>query len=95
MADVGAVGEPQGVENSVEIETLAKFAVDEHNKKEVLFSYYFSLFPIVCSQIMGLVNGPWCEIQIRSLVWSGLHTRLNRATPDADENQILFPFIYF
>nr|AUS89393.1 cystatin A [Sesuvium portulacastrum] len=34
MARVGGFTESQGSENSLEIEALAKFAVDEHNKKE-------------------------------------------------------------
>ncbi|XP_021734280.1 cysteine proteinase inhibitor A-like [Chenopodium quinoa] len=31
---VGGIKQTEGSENSLEIETLAKFAVDEHNKKE-------------------------------------------------------------
>ncbi|XP_009361915.1 cysteine proteinase inhibitor A [Pyrus x bretschneideri] len=34
MAAVGAVRDNQGSANSVETENLARYAVDEHNKKE-------------------------------------------------------------
>ncbi|KAL5579988.1 hypothetical protein UlMin_015510 [Ulmus minor] len=34
MALVGGIKESEGVANSLEIENLARFAVDEHNKKE-------------------------------------------------------------
>ncbi|WOL00625.1 cysteine proteinase inhibitor 12-like [Canna indica] len=34
MATLGGVRESEGSQNSVEIEDLARFAVDEHNKKE-------------------------------------------------------------
>ncbi|GMH10334.1 hypothetical protein Nepgr_012175 [Nepenthes gracilis] len=34
MALVGGISEKVGRENSLEIDALAKFAVEEHNKKE-------------------------------------------------------------
>ncbi|KAJ9537489.1 hypothetical protein OSB04_030222 [Centaurea solstitialis] len=34
MAVVGGISESKGVENSLEIDTLARFAIDEHNKKQ-------------------------------------------------------------
>ncbi|KAI7754371.1 hypothetical protein M8C21_025603 [Ambrosia artemisiifolia] len=34
MAVVGGISESKGVANSLEIESLARFAVDEHNKKQ-------------------------------------------------------------
>ncbi|XP_024996885.1 cysteine proteinase inhibitor A-like [Cynara cardunculus var. scolymus] len=34
MAVLGGISESKGVENSLEIDTLARFAVDEHNKKQ-------------------------------------------------------------
>ncbi|GJY51748.1 cysteine proteinase inhibitor A-like protein [Tanacetum coccineum] len=34
MATFGGVSEPKGVENNLEIDSLAQFAVDEHNKKQ-------------------------------------------------------------
>ncbi|KAL4567538.1 hypothetical protein LXL04_023125 [Taraxacum kok-saghyz] len=34
MAAVGGITECKGTENSLEIDNLAKFAVDEHNKKQ-------------------------------------------------------------
>ncbi|KAI3775981.1 hypothetical protein L1987_45741 [Smallanthus sonchifolius] len=34
MATVGGISDPKGVENSLEIDSLARFAVDEHNKKQ-------------------------------------------------------------
>nr|XP_015873398.2 cysteine proteinase inhibitor A-like [Ziziphus jujuba var. spinosa]XP_048325200.1 cysteine proteinase inhibitor A-like [Ziziphus jujuba var. spinosa]XP_048325201.1 cysteine proteinase inhibitor A-like [Ziziphus jujuba var. spinosa]XP_048325202.1 cysteine proteinase inhibitor A-like [Ziziphus jujuba var. spinosa]XP_048325203.1 cysteine proteinase inhibitor A-like [Ziziphus jujuba var. spinosa] len=34
MATLGGIKEVQGNENSVEIESLARYAVDEYNKKE-------------------------------------------------------------
>ena len=44
MATLGGVHEAQGggasAQNSVEIEGLAIFAVEEHNKKEVTFLYF-------------------------------------------------------
>jgi hypothetical protein len=36
MSKVGGVSEVTGSQNSVEIDGLARFAVDEHNKKQVL-----------------------------------------------------------
>lgn len=35
MATLGGVQESQGTQNSAEIDSLAQFAVEEHNKKEV------------------------------------------------------------
>lgn len=37
MALLGGVQESRGAENSNEIESLARFAIEEHNKKEVFF----------------------------------------------------------
>lgn len=37
MATVGGVSEIEGSQNSVEIDSLARFAVDEYNKKEVRY----------------------------------------------------------
>ncbi|KAI8526075.1 hypothetical protein RHMOL_Rhmol13G0280700 [Rhododendron molle] len=34
MAKVGGIKEAEGSANSLEVDNLAKFAVDEHNKKE-------------------------------------------------------------
>ncbi|KAK4741959.1 hypothetical protein SAY87_025547 [Trapa incisa] len=34
MATLGGISDVKGNENSLEIEALARFAVDEHNKKE-------------------------------------------------------------
>lgn len=46
MATLGGVRESAGTENSVEVEELARFAVEEHNKKEASpFSSFISLFP--------------------------------------------------
>ena len=58
MATVGGIHDSDGSQNALEIENLARFAVDEHNKKQVLFFilfiYYFfqslfllSSFPLV------------------------------------------------
>ena len=48
MATLGGVHEAQGggasAQNSVEIEGLAIFAVEEHNKKEVTFFFLFFSF---------------------------------------------------
>lgn len=41
MATVGGIREVEGIANSAETEQLARFAVDEHNKKEV-FSKFLS-----------------------------------------------------
>lgn len=35
MATLGGIRESQGTQNSLEVDNLARFAVDEHNKKEV------------------------------------------------------------
>jgi hypothetical protein len=35
MATLGGVHDSQSSQNSAEIDSLARFAVDEHNKKEV------------------------------------------------------------
>lgn len=37
MATLGGLRESHGASNDAEIESLARFAVDEHNKKEVFF----------------------------------------------------------
>ncbi|XP_071706633.1 cysteine proteinase inhibitor A-like [Rutidosis leptorrhynchoides] len=34
MATVGGINESKGVQNSLEMDALAQFAVDEHNKKQ-------------------------------------------------------------
>ncbi|XP_076916981.1 cysteine proteinase inhibitor A-like [Bidens hawaiensis] len=34
MATVGGISEPKVAQNSLEIDSLAQFAVDEHNKKQ-------------------------------------------------------------
>uniref|UniRef100_A0A5B7BCL9 Cysteine proteinase inhibitor n=1 Tax=Davidia involucrata TaxID=16924 RepID=A0A5B7BCL9_DAVIN len=34
MATIGGIREVEGSQNSVEVDVLARFAVDEHNKKE-------------------------------------------------------------
>ncbi len=50
MARVGGVSEIKGNQNSLEIDGLARYAVDEHNKKEVfliLFLFLFFLFYIL------------------------------------------------
>lgn len=43
MAKVGGIKEAEGSANSLEVDNLAKFAVDEHNKKEVFFPPFLSL----------------------------------------------------
>ena len=35
MAKLGGISQVEGNANSLEMENLARFAVDEHNKKEV------------------------------------------------------------
>lgn len=44
MATLGGIREAGGSENSLEINDLARFAVDEHNKKQVFFSFFFPHF---------------------------------------------------
>ncbi|KAM0056543.1 putative cystatin [Helianthus debilis subsp. tardiflorus] len=34
MATLGGISEPKGTQNSLEINSLAQFAVEEHNKKQ-------------------------------------------------------------
>ncbi|XP_073027577.1 uncharacterized protein [Primulina eburnea] len=59
MAATGNVRECEGSQNSIEIEDLARFAVEEHNKKqgdyvefflglEVHFKEDFELFVVMC-----------------------------------------------
>jgi len=36
MATVGGITEVEGTANSLEIDSLARFAVDDYNKKQVL-----------------------------------------------------------
>lgn len=43
MATVGGIHDSDGSQNALEIENLARFAVDEHNKKQVLFFIFFNL----------------------------------------------------
>lgn len=43
MATVGGIKEVPSNENSIEVDELARFAVDEHNKKEVWFSFSYSI----------------------------------------------------
>lgn len=37
MAKLGGISDVEGNANSLQLENLARFAVDEHNKKEVFF----------------------------------------------------------
>lgn len=60
MATVGGVKEVEGNQNSLEIENLARFAVDEHNKKEVSFSHkkiQLSFYRFLCTWMMVLFCG--------------------------------------
>ena len=47
MATVGGIVDSDGSQNALEIENLARFAVDEHNKKQVLLFYLFIFFNVV------------------------------------------------
>jgi len=47
MATLGGLRESEGVANDAEIEGLARFAVDEHNKKEVPSPCFSHLFAFV------------------------------------------------
>lgn len=38
MATLGGIKEVEGSANSVEIDNLARFAVDDYNKKQVLYT---------------------------------------------------------
>ena len=44
MAVVGGITECKNFANNIEIENIAKFAVEEHNKKEVLFRTIHNLY---------------------------------------------------
>lgn len=46
MAALGGIRDVEGSQNSVEIENLARFAVQEHNKKEV-FIYLCCLLDFI------------------------------------------------
>lgn len=55
MANVGGIKEVSGNQNSVEIDDLARFAVAEHNKKEVRFSILKILNSVIfCGWIICL-----------------------------------------
>ena len=61
MALLGGIKESEGVANSLEIENLARFAVDEHNKKEVRFPLLTvwiegKLFRILWIREMGILS---------------------------------------
>lgn len=61
MAAVGAVRDNQGVANSVETESLARYAVEEHNKKEV--PSISVLFLLLIKIVDGfLLIGPVCDV---------------------------------
>lgn len=63
MATLGGVHESQGevegqiaaVQNSADIEGLARFAVEEHNKKEV---YFVLLFLFMELDFLGVLDFP-------------------------------------
>ncbi|TXG70230.1 hypothetical protein EZV62_005165 [Acer yangbiense] len=44
---LGGVHDCKGSQNSAEIESLARFAVQEHNKKQVFFFFFFSLLNFI------------------------------------------------
>lgn len=55
MATLGGVKEVPANENSLEVIELARFAVEEHNKKEVRFSLSFSGALILDSVFLSLI----------------------------------------
>ena len=54
---LGGVRDYIGAQNSLEIDALARFAVQEHNKKQV-FSFVFFGFSALYSLISGFVSLP-------------------------------------
>ena len=64
MAALGGFTDITGAQNSIDIENLARFAVDEHNKKEVLY-YYFFLF----SSFKSTFNYNLIQILWFMLIW--------------------------
>lgn len=56
MATLGALKDSSpSSQNSLELDSLARFAVDEHNKKEVLLVDVCSIFIIMCFGFIVLV----------------------------------------
>ncbi|XP_021279182.1 cysteine proteinase inhibitor-like [Herrania umbratica] len=55
MATVGGVTEVEGNANSLEIETLARFAVDEHNKKENAMLEYKKVVNVKQQVVAGTI----------------------------------------
>lgn len=52
MATLGGIKPVEGNENSLEIESLARYAVDEHNKKKVLFLLNFTDFYVFLDEYL-------------------------------------------
>lgn len=57
MAALGGAHEPRGAENSVEVEGLGRFAVDEHNSKEVILRMPLFAASAICREFLVLFVG--------------------------------------
>ncbi|XVF69464.1 hypothetical protein PTKIN_Ptkin11bG0084300 [Pterospermum kingtungense] len=55
MAKVGGISEVEGNANSLEIENLARFAVDEHNKKENSMLEYKKVVNVKQQVVSGMM----------------------------------------
>jgi hypothetical protein len=55
MATVGGVSEIKGNQNSLEIDGLARYAVDEHNKKEVFLIFYFFFYVLTFVMVFHII----------------------------------------
>jgi len=84
MATVGGVRDSQGSQNSLETESLARFAVDEHNKKQVYLLFYLccvwsriskALLQILMHCVEFQSNN-WWRIKITVFLASSLSTKL-------------------
>jgi hypothetical protein len=66
MATLGGVHESRGAENSVDTENLARFAVEEHNKKEV--SQFGCISRYVVRVLYMLFSFPGSSLNLDSLL---------------------------
>ncbi|KAH7542100.1 hypothetical protein FEM48_Zijuj02G0037400 [Ziziphus jujuba var. spinosa] len=67
MATLGGIKEVQGNENSVEIESLSRYAVDEYNKKEGNFENALLEFVKVVNTKEQVVSGTLYYITLEAI----------------------------
>ncbi|MFS7924611.1 hypothetical protein Hanom_Chr03g00274701 [Helianthus anomalus] len=85
MSVVGGISESKGVENSLEIDELARFAVDEHNKKQV--SYLFILRSMLSS--IRLINSSSLNVYMFEVVCSGVHGSVRLLTLSVTVTEVI------